>query len=88
MRRTRGRRGQGLTEYVVLVGLVAILLIAALSRFADALRGAFGAATRTITEQVEQPISLAPRIAPGQDPRAALADRTQRDMTGPGGRPP
>ena len=33
--RIRRRRGQGMTEYILLVGLIAILLVAVVSRFRE-----------------------------------------------------
>ena len=54
----RRRRGQGMTEYIVLVGLIAILLIAAVTQFKNALGNAFNNAANkidsSITNQIQQ----------------------------------
>jgi Flp pilus assembly pilin Flp len=50
--RRRRRRGQGMTEYIIMVGLVAIVMIPALGSFRDALAGSFDEAGKSITEKV------------------------------------
>lgn len=35
------RRGQGMTEYIIIVGLIAIVMVAAVTHFKDALNNAF-----------------------------------------------
>jgi Flp pilus assembly pilin Flp len=44
----RRRRGQGMTEYIVIVGLIALVLVGAIGKFKDALGTAFGNATSKI----------------------------------------
>ena len=41
------RRGQGMTEYVILVGLVAVALVGAVTKFKTSLGNAFEASTKT-----------------------------------------
>ena len=56
MTRTRRRRRQGMTEYIILVGLIAILMVAAVTKFKDALANAFDMSTgqiEAITSQIE-----------------------------------
>ena len=50
----KNRRGQGMTEYIIIVGLIAIALITAVTNFKGALDGAFGAATTKIQQDVTQ----------------------------------
>jgi Flp pilus assembly pilin Flp len=54
---TNRRRGQGMTEYIIIVGLIAILLIGAVTRFRDALGGAFDAATGKVTNDITNQIN-------------------------------
>ncbi|MBX3471299.1 MAG: hypothetical protein KF878_30900 [Planctomycetes bacterium] len=52
-----GRRsGQGMTEYIIIVGLIAILLVAAVGRFKTALEGAFDAGTNEINTKITSQI--------------------------------
>lgn len=51
-RSIKRRKGQGLTEYVIIVGLIAILLIGAVTKFKDALQNAYGKASTAIDENV------------------------------------
>ncbi len=54
----RGRRqGQGMTEYIIIVGLIAILLVGAVTKFKDALGNAFGAATTKIDSDITAKIN-------------------------------
>ena len=55
--RRRRRRGQGMTEYIIIVGLIAILLITAVTAFRNALNNTFNAATTKIDSQITQPIN-------------------------------
>ena len=41
LNRNKRRRGQGMTEYIIIVGLIAILMVAAVLNFKDALNNAF-----------------------------------------------
>lgn len=50
------RRGQGLTEYVIIVGLTAILLIGAVTRFKEALGNAYEKAGTAIEENIAKKI--------------------------------
>lgn len=45
----RRRRGQGMTEYIIIVGLIAIVLIAAIKQFSGALQTTYGQATTGVT---------------------------------------
>ncbi|MBL4849568.1 MAG: hypothetical protein JKY65_28900 [Planctomycetes bacterium] len=68
---TRRRRGQGMTEYIIIVGLVAIVLIPALGSFGDALTGSFGAAGDSVTEKVTNKMSGESSSTSTLSPRAA-----------------
>ena len=59
LNRRRRRRGQGMTEYIIIVGLIAILLVGAVTNFKNALNSAFEGATNTLNSQVSQPINNA-----------------------------
>ncbi|MBL4847042.1 MAG: Flp family type IVb pilin [Planctomycetes bacterium] len=48
----RRRRGQGMTEYIIIVGLIAILLIAAVNTFSGTLSEAFDSAGKNIKTKV------------------------------------
>lgn len=48
----RRRRGQGMTEYIIIVGLIAILLITAVNTFRGTLSGAFQEAGNSITSEI------------------------------------
>jgi Flp pilus assembly pilin Flp len=48
----KNRRAQGMTEYIIIVGLIAIVLITAVNKFKGALGGAFDAASGKITSDV------------------------------------
>ena len=52
----RRRRGQGMTEYIIIVGLIAILLVPAVGLFKNALGRAFGRATNEIQNNVTNQI--------------------------------
>jgi Flp pilus assembly pilin Flp len=53
----RNRRAQGMTEYIIIVGLIAILLIAAVKAFKGSVQGAFDAGTQKIQSEVTNPIN-------------------------------
>ncbi|MBX3469951.1 MAG: hypothetical protein KF878_24000 [Planctomycetes bacterium] len=46
-----------MTEYIIIVGLIAILLVGAVNKFKTALEGAFDAGTKEINEKVTGAIS-------------------------------
>ena len=46
------RRGQGMTEYIIIVGLIAIVLVAAVTHFQAALNNAFTKGATTIQNKV------------------------------------
>lgn len=56
-RTQRRRRGQGMTEYIVLVGLIAILLIAAVTQFKNALGNAFNTSANHIDQDITNKIN-------------------------------
>lgn len=62
MRRRQGqrRRGQGMTEYIIVVGLVAILLIAAVKKFSDTLGTTFDNSTKRLDNDVTKAIAPTP----------------------------
>jgi len=47
--RRRTRRSQGMTEYIIIVGLIAIVLIAAIKKFSNALETTYGQAEAGVT---------------------------------------
>jgi pilus assembly protein Flp/PilA len=51
----RGRRGQGMTEYIIIVALIAIAAIGVVSLFGDNIRRLFGSSANALTgdESVE-----------------------------------
>lgn len=52
----RRRRGQGMTEYIIIVGLIALLLVAAVLNFKNALQGAFDQGSSTIQNKITDQI--------------------------------
>lgn len=47
-----GRKGQGLVEYILIIALVAILVIAALKFFGKTVKKSYGKAAERIEEEV------------------------------------
>jgi pilus assembly protein Flp/PilA len=56
MKNLRRRRGQGMTEYIIIVGLIAILLVAAVETFKNKLAETFNKSTNAIDSHVTQKI--------------------------------
>lgn len=54
--RARRRRGQGMTEYIIIVGLIAILLVTAVTAFREALNNTFNKATGKINNDITSQI--------------------------------
>jgi Flp pilus assembly pilin Flp len=52
----RRRRGQGMTEYIIIVGLIAILLITAVETYKNKLDQTFSKASGTIDNKVTSQI--------------------------------
>jgi Flp pilus assembly pilin Flp len=52
----RRRTGQGMTEYIIIVGLIAILLVGAVTKFKDALGGAYDKGTEQIKTKITDQI--------------------------------
>jgi Flp pilus assembly pilin Flp len=48
MKRFKGQRGQGMTEYIIIVALIAIAAIAVIVLFGDNIRTQFGKAARAV----------------------------------------
>lgn len=46
-----------MTEYIIIVGLIAILLVGAVNKFKTALEGAFDAGSKEIDEKITRAIS-------------------------------
>ncbi len=44
-KRKKGRKGQGMTEYIIIVALIAIAAIGVITLFGDNIRALFGAAS-------------------------------------------
>lgn len=45
---TRNQRGQGMTEYILIIALIAVAVIAAVKIFGGTLKSSFGAASSAI----------------------------------------
>lgn len=56
LRNLRRRRGQGMTEYIIIVGLIAILLIGAVEAFKDKLNETYTKSTKAIDDHVTKKI--------------------------------
>ena len=54
----RRRRGQGMTEYIIIVGLIAILLVTAVTAFRNALNNTFDKATKKIDQDITSQIQV------------------------------
>ncbi|MDC3379427.1 hypothetical protein OAX78_04000 [Planctomycetota bacterium] len=52
----RRRQGQGMTEYIIIVGLIAILLIGAVTTFKDKLAETYQGAGNKIDTEITQKI--------------------------------
>ncbi len=55
--RREARRAQGMTEYIIIVGLIGILLVGAVMNFKDALNNAFTKGAGEITAQITNKMS-------------------------------
>lgn len=64
----RVRRTQGMTEYVIVVGLVGILLVAAVSDFRQKIHDTIMGSTGSIRDNVETPLDGGPGPSPGPGP--------------------
>ncbi len=53
------RRGQSMTEYVILVGLLAILLVTAVATFKNKIEETFNKSTNSIDSNITQKITQA-----------------------------
>lgn len=53
----RQKRAQGMTEYIIIVGLIAIVLIAAVKAFSGSVNSAFTGSTTKVNEGVVQSIN-------------------------------
>ena len=53
-RTTKRRRGQGMTESIIIVGLIAITMVAAVTTFKDSLDGAYEKGSEQITKKVTE----------------------------------
>ena len=56
LRNLRRRRGQGMTGYIIIVGLIAILLIGAVEAFKDKLNETYTKSTKAIDDHVTKKI--------------------------------
>jgi pilus assembly protein Flp/PilA len=56
LKNLRRRRGQGMTEYIIIVGLIAILLIGAVEAFKGKLEETFNKSTNAINNKVTSQI--------------------------------
>lgn len=57
-RPTRRQRGQGMTEYIIIVALIAIGTIAVVTAFGDNIRALFGASANAMIGQSSSPTQL------------------------------
>ena len=48
----KNQNGQGMTEYIIIVGLVAILLVGAVTQFKDALKSTYNKSTQKIQNDI------------------------------------
>jgi Flp pilus assembly pilin Flp len=55
----RRRRGQGMTEYIILVGVIAILIITSVEAFKNKLAETFGKSTTSIDTHITSRIDAA-----------------------------
>ena len=69
--RRRNKRTQGMTEYIIIVGLIAIAVITAVQAFSTAVEGSFEAAEKKITDTVIAEINKQPTAA------ASSTDQTE-----------
>ncbi len=51
------RKGQGMTEYIIIVGLIAILMVAAVLNFKNALNNAFSKGAKKIKSDITDKMS-------------------------------
>ncbi len=63
--RTRGARAQGITEYVVIIGLIALVLTAAVSFFGDSVEAAYEKSTGALVTKVNGEQLPLPPKTPG-----------------------
>ena len=56
MNRRKRQRGQGMTEYIIIVGLIAILMVTAVTNFKTALNNAFDKSTDKINNDITKKI--------------------------------
>lgn len=70
----RRQRGQGMTEYVIIVALVAIATIAVVSVFGNNIRALFGSASNALMGQESAPTEL------GGQQVESMAGRTLEDF--------
>jgi hypothetical protein len=55
--RSRRRRGQGMTEYIIIVGVIAILLITAIGLYRESTADAYGAGVSSVDANITSPIT-------------------------------
>ena len=55
-KKLRRRSGQGMTEYIIIVGLIAILLVAAVTQFKNALNNAYSKGADAIETKIANEI--------------------------------
>lgn len=55
----RQKRAQGMTEYIIIVGLIAIFVIIAVKLFRNEVNGAFDGSRKALNEQVVSDINTA-----------------------------
>ncbi len=54
---SRRRRGQGMTEYIIIVGLIAILLITAIGLYRESTEDAYDAGVSSVDANITSPIT-------------------------------
>ncbi|MBE2248548.1 MAG: hypothetical protein IAE78_03290 [Myxococcus sp.] len=72
-RRLSKRRGQGMTEYIIIVALIAIAAIGVITLFGDNLRKLFGAASNAIAGEESVTPATKTFKAAGVDTRKTLS---------------
>jgi Flp pilus assembly pilin Flp len=66
MRNTKRQRGQGMTEYIIIIALIAIATIAVVTAFGDNIRALFGASANAMVGQNSSPAQLGGKTVQNQ----------------------
>ena len=69
----RSRKGQGMTEYIIIVALIAIATIAVVKLFGNNIRGLFAKSTNALTGTAKEDIKLK-KASQGTEVNRGLSD--------------